>query len=203
MRTGLPFDDVLAAAQAGAAWAFEVLYRDLVAVGHRLPAAARRRRARRPGQRDLHRRLHRAGRVQRRRGRAARLGLHHRPPPAGRRLAAPQPPSPGGRRPGRPHRAARRRRRGRRPGRRRHRHRAPAVRRAARRPARRCSCCASWPTSRSSRSPQAMGRSVGVGEGAPAPRSPGAARPELENASGKSWCRRVPLRSPPAMTGVR
>ena len=29
MRTGLPFDDVLAAAQAGAAWAFEVLYRDL------------------------------------------------------------------------------------------------------------------------------------------------------------------------------
>jgi len=29
LRTGLPFDDVLAAAQAGAAWAFEVLYRDL------------------------------------------------------------------------------------------------------------------------------------------------------------------------------
>jgi RNA polymerase sigma factor (sigma-70 family) len=29
MATGLPFDDVLAAAQAGAAWAFEVLYRDL------------------------------------------------------------------------------------------------------------------------------------------------------------------------------
>ena len=29
MRTGLPFDDILAAAQAGAAWAFEVLYRDL------------------------------------------------------------------------------------------------------------------------------------------------------------------------------
>ena len=29
MRTGLPFNDVLAAAQAGAAWAFEVLYRDL------------------------------------------------------------------------------------------------------------------------------------------------------------------------------
>jgi RNA polymerase sigma factor (sigma-70 family) len=29
MRTGLVFDDVLAAAQAGAAWAFEVLYRDL------------------------------------------------------------------------------------------------------------------------------------------------------------------------------
>ncbi|MGY1806153.1 RNA polymerase sigma factor [Blastococcus sp. SYSU D00669] len=29
MPTGLPFDDVLAAAQAGAAWAFEVLYRDL------------------------------------------------------------------------------------------------------------------------------------------------------------------------------
>jgi RNA polymerase sigma-70 factor, ECF subfamily len=29
MRTGLPFDDVLAAAQARAAWAFEVLYRDL------------------------------------------------------------------------------------------------------------------------------------------------------------------------------
>ena len=29
MGTGLPFDDVLAAAQAGAAWAFEVLYRDL------------------------------------------------------------------------------------------------------------------------------------------------------------------------------
>jgi RNA polymerase sigma factor (sigma-70 family) len=27
--TGLPFDDVLTAAQAGAAWAFEVLYRDL------------------------------------------------------------------------------------------------------------------------------------------------------------------------------
>ena len=29
MGTGLPFDDVLVAAQAGAAWAFEVLYRDL------------------------------------------------------------------------------------------------------------------------------------------------------------------------------
>jgi RNA polymerase sigma-70 factor (ECF subfamily) len=29
MGTGLPFDDVLAAAQAGGAWAFEVLYRDL------------------------------------------------------------------------------------------------------------------------------------------------------------------------------
>ena len=29
MRTGVAFDDVLAAAQAGAAWAFEVLYRDL------------------------------------------------------------------------------------------------------------------------------------------------------------------------------
>jgi RNA polymerase sigma-70 factor, ECF subfamily len=29
MRTGLPFDDVLSAAQAGAAWAFETLYRDL------------------------------------------------------------------------------------------------------------------------------------------------------------------------------
>jgi RNA polymerase sigma-70 factor (ECF subfamily) len=29
MRTGLSFDDVLAAAQAGAGWAFEVLYRDL------------------------------------------------------------------------------------------------------------------------------------------------------------------------------
>jgi RNA polymerase sigma factor (sigma-70 family) len=29
MATGLPFDDVLVAAQAGAAWAFEVLYRDL------------------------------------------------------------------------------------------------------------------------------------------------------------------------------
>ena len=29
MRTGLPFDDVLMAAQAGAPWAFEVLYRDL------------------------------------------------------------------------------------------------------------------------------------------------------------------------------
>jgi RNA polymerase sigma-70 factor (ECF subfamily) len=29
VRTGLPFDDVLAAAQAGAAWAFETLYRDL------------------------------------------------------------------------------------------------------------------------------------------------------------------------------
>ena len=29
MRTGLPFDDVLVAAQAGAPWAFEVLYRDL------------------------------------------------------------------------------------------------------------------------------------------------------------------------------
>ena len=32
MRTGLPFDDVLVAAQAGAAWAFEVLYRDLAPV---------------------------------------------------------------------------------------------------------------------------------------------------------------------------
>jgi RNA polymerase sigma-70 factor, ECF subfamily len=29
MATGLPFDDVLAAARTGAAWAFEVLYRDL------------------------------------------------------------------------------------------------------------------------------------------------------------------------------
>ena len=29
MSTGLAFDDVLSAAQAGAAWAFEVLYRDL------------------------------------------------------------------------------------------------------------------------------------------------------------------------------
>src|SRR4051794_10889198 len=29
MGTGLPFDDVLVAAQAGAPWAFEVLYRDL------------------------------------------------------------------------------------------------------------------------------------------------------------------------------
>ena len=29
MRTGVAFDDVLVAAQAGAAWAFEVLYRDL------------------------------------------------------------------------------------------------------------------------------------------------------------------------------
>jgi RNA polymerase sigma factor (sigma-70 family) len=29
MRTGLPFDDVLVAARTGAAWAFEVLYRDL------------------------------------------------------------------------------------------------------------------------------------------------------------------------------
>src|SRR5512142_207160 len=29
MATGLPFDDVLVAAQAGAAWAFEVIYRDL------------------------------------------------------------------------------------------------------------------------------------------------------------------------------
>ena len=29
MRTGAAFDDVLAAAQVGAAWAFEVLYRDL------------------------------------------------------------------------------------------------------------------------------------------------------------------------------
>jgi RNA polymerase sigma factor (sigma-70 family) len=29
MRLGAPFDDVLAAAQAGAAWAFEVLYREL------------------------------------------------------------------------------------------------------------------------------------------------------------------------------
>jgi len=29
MATGLPFDDVLGAAQAGAGWAFEVLYRDL------------------------------------------------------------------------------------------------------------------------------------------------------------------------------
>jgi RNA polymerase sigma factor (sigma-70 family) len=31
VRTGLPFDDVLAAAQAGAAWAFERIYRDLAA----------------------------------------------------------------------------------------------------------------------------------------------------------------------------
>ena len=29
MRTGLPFDDILTAAQAGAGWAFEALYRDL------------------------------------------------------------------------------------------------------------------------------------------------------------------------------
>ena len=32
MRTGVAFDDVLAAAQTGAAWAFEVLYRDLAPV---------------------------------------------------------------------------------------------------------------------------------------------------------------------------
>lgn len=32
MRTGLPFHDVLVAARAGAAWAFEVLYRDLAPV---------------------------------------------------------------------------------------------------------------------------------------------------------------------------
>ena len=32
MRTGLAFDDVLVAAQAGAGWAFEVLYRDLAPV---------------------------------------------------------------------------------------------------------------------------------------------------------------------------
>lgn len=32
MRTGLPFDDVLGAARTGAAWAFEVLYRDLAPV---------------------------------------------------------------------------------------------------------------------------------------------------------------------------
>ena len=32
MRTGAAFDDVLAAAQVGAAWAFEVLYRDLAPV---------------------------------------------------------------------------------------------------------------------------------------------------------------------------
>jgi RNA polymerase sigma factor (sigma-70 family) len=32
LGTGLPFDDVLAAAQAGAAWAFETLYRDLAPV---------------------------------------------------------------------------------------------------------------------------------------------------------------------------
>jgi RNA polymerase sigma-70 factor (ECF subfamily) len=29
MRTGLPFDDILTAAQAGASWAFEALYREL------------------------------------------------------------------------------------------------------------------------------------------------------------------------------
>ena len=63
MRTGLPFDDVLAAAQAGAAWAFEVLYRDLSPSVTGVPAAARRGRARRPRQRDLHRRLHRPGRL--------------------------------------------------------------------------------------------------------------------------------------------
>ena len=59
VRTGLPFDDVLVAAQAGAAWAFEVLYRDLspsVTGDPRLHGAAR---TRRPRQRDLHRRLHR------------------------------------------------------------------------------------------------------------------------------------------------
>src|SRR3954471_22155409 len=33
MGTGLPFDDVLVAAQAGAPWAFEVLYRDLSPAG--------------------------------------------------------------------------------------------------------------------------------------------------------------------------
>lgn len=32
MRTGVAFDDVLVAAQTGAAWAFEVLYRDLAPV---------------------------------------------------------------------------------------------------------------------------------------------------------------------------
>ena len=116
MPTGLPFDDVLAAAQAGAAWAFEVLYRDLSpsVTGYlRLHGAAE------PD--DLASETF-LGVFTGLAGfcgdeaRAARLGLHHRPPPARRRLAAPQPPSPGGRRRRRPGRAPRRRRRGRRPG---------------------------------------------------------------------------------------
>ena len=100
MRTGLPFDDVLAAAQAGAGVGLRGALPRPVARRHRLPPPARRGRARRPRQRDLPRGLHRPGRLPRRRGGPAQLGLHHRPPPAGRRLAAAQPPSPGDRRPG-------------------------------------------------------------------------------------------------------
>ena len=135
-----------------------------VAVGHRLPAAARRRRARRPGQRDVPRRLHRAGRVLRRRGRPARLGLHHRPPPAGRRLAAPQPPSAGGRRrrgPGRAPSAATSRTTS--SCRRRRRQRPAPVRPAARRPARRAAAAhPGRPDRRAGRRRPWAGRSASV-----------------------------------------
>ena len=49
---------------------------------------------------------------------------------------------------------------------------------------------------------QAMGRSVAVGQGPPAPRAADAARPAGDRHR-KSWCRRAPLRAAPAMTGPR
>ena len=98
MRTGLPFDDVLAAAQAGAAWAFEALYRDLVpaVTGYlRLHGAAEPDDLASETFLGVFTGL--AG-FRGRRGGAARLGLHHRPPPPDRRLAAAQPSAAAGRR---------------------------------------------------------------------------------------------------------
>ena len=117
---------------------------------------------------------------------AAGLGLHDRPPPAGRRLAAPQPPSAGGRRPGRPHGTARRRRRGRRPRRRRDRDGPPPLRRAPRRPA------LGPPPADPRRPDGGTGRPGdgpvrGVGQGPPAPRAADPARPAGDR-HGKSWC---------------
>ena len=57
-----------------------------------------------------------------------------------------------------------------------------------------CCSCGSWPTSRSSRSPQVMGRSIGVGQGAPAPRTADPAGPARELPR-KSRRHRVPLRA--------
>ena len=125
------------------------------AVGHRLPAAARRGRAGRPGQRDVHRRLHRPGRVQRRRGRRCARGSS--PSPTGgcvddwrRRSRRPQVADD----PGDLDRAARRGRRGRRPGRRRRRRPCTGCAPSCPTTSGRCCCCASWPTSRWSRSPR-------------------------------------------------
>ncbi len=50
---------------------------------------------------------------------------------------------------------------------------------------------------------QAMGRSVALGQGAPAPRAPDPPRPRSRPSAKKSVRDRAPLRASPAMTGVR